>query len=67
MLIKLQVEFAATFAKLFQNHHVKPVLEVGETLEDAQKRVLETVQDSYVNMTLQIRYPGRVQLVWLEI
>jgi len=43
------------------------VVEVGETIEQARKRAWETVEDSIVNMTLQMRDPGRTKLIWEEI
>jgi cytochrome P450 len=62
-----QVEFIAVIARLFRRHQVKPLLEPGETVQDAKKRVLENVEDSDVVITLQMKHPERVKLVWEEI
>ena len=59
-----QVEFVAVMAVLFHQHNVKPALLEGETEGGAKQRVLATVEDSQTNITLQMRQPKRVSLVW---
>jgi len=41
-----QVEFVAVMASLFQNHRVLPVLQKGETLDQASKTLRKVVEDS---------------------
>ncbi|KAI1262025.1 cytochrome P450 [Xylariaceae sp. FL1019] len=61
-----QVEFVAVIAYLFGNYRVRPVLEKGETLEQAKARVQEVVEDSSLEAspTLKMRHPEKVALVW---
>ena len=61
-----QVEFVAVTAKLFMKHRVSPKLEVGETKEMAAERVRKCVSDSGINITLSMKHPERVRLVWEE-
>lgn len=62
-----QVEFIAVISKLFRKHKVSPVLEQGETFEDAKKRIFDVVEDSSLVITLQMRHPEKVRLAWEEI
>lgn len=61
-----QVEFVAVIAKLFARHRVSPKLEAGETLGMAVERLKECVLDSGVNITLSMKHPERIRLVWEE-
>jgi cytochrome P450 len=61
-----QVEFVAVIAKLFLNHRVRPQQEAGETMEMAVKRVMKCVLDSGITITLRMKHPERVKLVWEE-
>ena len=51
-------------ATLFRDYRVQPVVRQGETLEGARKRVLGVVQDSSVQLLLQMRDPGGVAVRW---
>ncbi|KUJ12892.1 cytochrome P450, family 5, subfamily A [Mollisia scopiformis] len=62
-----QVEFVAVISKIFRKHKVGPVLLQGETFEDAKKRIYEVVEDSHMVITLQMKHPEKVNLVWEEI
>ena len=59
-----QVEFVAVIATLLHEHRVKVERKVGESEEQAQRRVLETVDDSAVRMLLQMKDPERVAVTW---
>lgn len=59
-----QVEHVAVMATLFRNHQVKPVLRLGETLAQAQQRVLNVVKNSSVELLLHMRDPGSVTVAW---
>ena len=59
-----QVEFVATLAALFRCHRAQPVLNQGENLAQAEKRVLDVVKDSSVELLLQMRNPKSVAVTW---
>ncbi|CAL3964690.1 unnamed protein product [Diplocarpon coronariae] len=59
-----QVEFVAVIARLFRNHRVSPEMKEGESEEDVKKRILQTVEDSKLVMTLRMNHPERVKLIW---
>ena len=59
-----QVEFVAVMARLFRNHRVKVVLMEGECEHEVKKRVIDTVEDSKLGMTLRMNHPERVTLAW---
>ncbi|KAH7418492.1 cytochrome P450, family 5, subfamily A [Cadophora sp. MPI-SDFR-AT-0126] len=61
-----QVEFVAAVARLFGKHRVRPLVNEGESVEDVRRRVLSTVEDSKLAMTLKMNHPERVKLVWEE-
>lgn len=64
-----QVEFVAVMAALFRGWRVRPQLITkgnGETEseDEAKARVMGVVEDSRVTITLQMRRPERVGLIW---
>ncbi|KAH9904250.1 cytochrome P450 [Xylariomycetidae sp. FL2044] len=60
-----QVEFVATMAVLFQSWRVDPALNAGESLSNAQKRVMNLIEtDSASVLLLQMLHPERAPLVW---
>lgn len=59
-----QVEFVATMAALFRTHRVQPVPGKGETLERARRRVLDVVEDTRMQLLLQMRDPNSVAVAW---
>ena len=60
-----QVEFVASMAAVFRDWYVEPLLEEGESLEVARKRVLKLVEeDTGQVLLLQMLHPGRAPLVW---
>jgi hypothetical protein len=61
-----QVEFVAVIAKLFMKHRVSARIGVGETNEMVAERVRKCVLDSGISITLSMKHPEKVQLVWEE-
>lgn len=62
-----QVEFAGVMAVLFEKHRVRVRKEDGENEEDSLVRVDRMVEDSAIStITLQMRHPESVALVWTE-
>ncbi|ROV87915.1 hypothetical protein VSDG_09487 [Cytospora chrysosperma] len=60
-----QVEAVATIAALFKDWRVYPVTNPGESLEAAQKRVLDfIVEDTGMVLLVQLLHPERCPLVW---
>jgi hypothetical protein len=60
-----QVEFVAIMAGLFRDWRVEPVLEKGEDLAAASKRVMRLVEeDTGQVLLLQMLHPERAPLVW---
>jgi len=60
-----QVEFVASMAAIFRDWYVEPLLEEGESLEVARKRVLKLVEeDTGQVLLLQMLHPERAPLVW---
>jgi cytochrome P450 len=59
-----QVEFTAVLACLFKKHRVRPALEVGETPADASQRILWVVEDSKLEVTLRMKHPEKIRLLW---
>lgn len=49
-----QVEFVAAMAALFRDHYVEPLVEHGESMERARKRMEEVVADSGMVLLLQM-------------
>lgn len=62
-----QVEFVAVMAVLFRRHRVRAVKRLGETVEEAQRRVEGVVGDSLLRLTLQIRDPERAEVEWVRV
>ena len=61
-----QVEFVATLMTLFRRHRVRPALLMNEDQHMAKVRVLRVINSSALVITLQMRDPGAVSLVWRE-
>ena len=59
-----QVEFVAVMATLMREYRVSPVLEAGETVHSARERVMRTVNESHIEITLQMNKPKSVKLAW---
>ncbi|KAL1876453.1 hypothetical protein Daus18300_002697 [Diaporthe australafricana] len=60
-----QVEFVATMATLLRDWKVNPVPLEGESMDVAQKRVLDLIKnDSGPVLLLQMLHPERASLVW---
>ncbi|TVY16155.1 Cytochrome P450 4d8 [Lachnellula arida] len=60
-----QVEFVASIAGLFRDWRVEPVLQKGEDLRMARKRVMELVEkDTGQVLLLQMLHPERAPLIW---
>jgi cytochrome P450 len=61
-----QVEFVAVIARLFLKYRVRPKIDVDETREQAEKRILACIEDSVLNITLHMRHPESIKLIWKE-
>ena len=61
-----QVEFVAVLATLFRRWKVRPARLAGETEKEAKARVMGVVNESDVYITLQMKHPERVELIWTE-
>ena len=59
-----QVEFVATLAALLRDHVAEPVPRLGESLEQARERVMRVIQDSNVELLLQMREPEAAVVRW---
>lgn len=59
-----QVEFVATMAAVFRRFRAEPVPKAGETLAAAKERVLGVVNNSNVELLLQMRDPDSVSVKW---
>ncbi len=61
-----QVEFVAVISCLLRRHRVEPILMDGESSAKAAERILKIVEDSHLEVTLKMKHPERVKLVWQE-
>jgi cytochrome P450 len=61
-----QVEFVAVIARLLSSHKLVPEKHLGESDEQAQQRVLQTVNDSSVKMLLQMKNPAAIGVRWMK-
>ena len=61
-----QVEFTAVIACLLRRHRVEPVRLEGESRAKAAERILKNVDDSDLEVTLKMKHPERVKLLWME-
>jgi hypothetical protein len=61
-----QVESVAIIARLFKKGRTRTKFEAGEGEEDAFRRVKEVIEDSVFDITLHMRHPERISLVWEE-
>ena len=59
-----QVEFASVIMTLFRTHRAEPVLEAGESMKAAQRRLVGLMDDSISKLTLQIKHPEKCKLKW---
>jgi hypothetical protein len=56
----------AVISHLFRRHRVTPVLQPGETIGAARKRIFEVLEDSSLEVTIKMNHPERVKLVWKQ-
>lgn len=61
-----QVEFVAAIATLFRGQRVQPMVEDGESVEEARKRLMGLLEDMSLTTTLRMNHPERLKLVWGE-
>ncbi|KAH8900363.1 cytochrome P450, partial [Thozetella sp. PMI_491] len=59
-----QVEFVSVMTTLLRKCRVEPVVQSGETLEDARKRLLQTTEDSSQKISMGMNNPEEVHLKW---
>lgn len=62
-----QVEFVAVMVSLFRANTVHAVPRDGESIHDAQRRILDVVEDSDMYISLKMRRPGSVFLRWVRM
>ena len=60
------MEIVATVATLFQHHKVKAATLDGESNEAARSRTLQMINDSKVAVSLHMKDPKAVALVWTQ-
>lgn len=60
------MEFVAVIARIFKDYRVAPKLMMDEceTLSQAQARVKRGVEDSVIKVTLNMKKPEDIRLVW---
>lgn len=56
----------AVTARLFQKGRVGIKTDMGESEEDAFRRVMVVVEDSVLDVTCHMNHPERVGLVWSD-
>ncbi|KAL6160551.1 hypothetical protein ACJQWK_02187 [Exserohilum turcicum] len=61
-----QVEFVAVVSTLFRKCNARPIVHGGESLQTAQARLLDMLQNSQPVLTLQISRPQDVEIEWLK-
>jgi len=61
-----KVEFVAAMAALFRANTVHVVPRDGESVQDAQSRILYVVEDSEVDVMLKMKQPESVTLMWVR-
>ena len=61
-----QVEFVSVFVTIFRRFRVEVVRQVGETAEQASKRVVASTEDSQSRLTLQMNHPKDVVLRFVK-
>lgn len=59
-----QVEHVAVMATLFREHRVQPVLQPGEYMEQALKRIMKVVDDNGMVLLMQMLHPQNAVLEW---
>ena len=59
-----QIEFVAVVAWLFRRNRVRPKVEAGEKIEETFRTVKEIVDDSELYVTLKMKHPERIRLIW---
>lgn len=62
-----QVEFVAIMASLFKGYRARVLPSVGETQENARRRARKEIDDSCLKITLSIKHPEKIRLVWEEV
>ncbi|KAH7000343.1 cytochrome P450 monooxygenase-like protein [Ilyonectria destructans] len=61
------VEHVAAMAELFRDHRVSPVLEEGETAEEANARIENVARDAAAVLNVQMKHPERARVVWNRV
>ena len=61
-----QVEFVSVMVAIFSKYRMAPVLEAGESLENARERLRDIMVDSQPRVTLQLNRPHDVKLRWMK-
>ena len=58
------MEYVAVLARLFASCTVRPVLEPGEDVDGARRRILGLIEDSCQGLLIHVREPEKAALVW---
>ena len=62
-----QVVFVSVVACLWRNHRVSPILHDGESVVEASRRILATLEDSMFNPTLKPKHAEHIGVRWTGI
>lgn len=61
-----QVELVAALVALFRDYKLEPVLEKGENIEDARRRVGMLAEDIEMRLLNELRQPEKVGVIWAK-
>jgi cytochrome P450 len=61
-----QVEIVSVLTAIFRTCRVEPVVEAGETMQQARDRIKAVVQDTIQKMTLTMNKPEELHLRWAK-
>jgi len=59
-----QVEFVAVMTTFFRKCRIEPVVQSGETLEQARDNLMQIAEDSSQKVSMQMNKPEQVNLRW---
>lgn len=59
-----QVEHVAVMMALFREHCMQPVLQVGEPIEQALKKIMNVVNDKDIVLLMQMLHLEKAILEW---
>jgi cytochrome P450 len=59
-----QVEHTAAIAYLFHHHRVSPIVDPGESIQQASERLMGVLQDSDMALAMRMNHPEQLRLKW---